>query len=125
MAKSIMQKYTDTWNRECFLCREKAEREGYYGELQHENLDRHHIMYGTANRQLSEHYGLWVYLCKDHHQWGPDAVHFNQETDQHLRKKAQAAFEQKYDHEKWMQVFGMSYLEEGEEYEYTVREDWQ
>lgn len=42
MAKSIIQKRTDPLNRECFLCREEAERNEYYGELRHTGLHKHH-----------------------------------------------------------------------------------
>ena len=38
MAKSIIQKRTDPLSRECFLCREEADRMGYYGELRHTGL---------------------------------------------------------------------------------------
>lgn len=46
MAKSIIQKRTDPLNRECFLCREEAERNEYYGELRHTGLHKHHFIYG-------------------------------------------------------------------------------
>ena len=40
MAKSIIQ---DTRIRECYLCREEAEKRGYYGELKHTGLHKHHL----------------------------------------------------------------------------------
>lgn len=30
-------------------------------------VEVHHIMYGTANRKLSDKYGLIVPLCQEHH----------------------------------------------------------
>lgn len=63
MSKSIMQ---DKCGGECYLCNlllgidtPAACRE------------EHHVMHGTANRKLSEHYGLKVYLCPYHHRNGP------------------------------------------------------
>ena len=50
--------------KECYLCRKDAEALGYSGELTSEGLDKHHVIYGTADRKLSEKTGLWVYLCK-------------------------------------------------------------
>ena len=70
MSKSIVQR-----EKECYICRYLAGEQGYYGELPSTGLHRHHIMFGTANRKKSEHYGLWVYLCVAHHEYGPDAVH--------------------------------------------------
>ena len=67
MAKSIIQAHTDKLSRECILCREEAEKMGYYGELPHTGLHKHHIMFGVANRKKSEHYGLWAYVCNERH----------------------------------------------------------
>ena len=76
MAKSIIQEHTDKLSRECLLCREEAERIGYYGELRHTGLHKHHIMLGTAGRPKAEHYGLWTYLCNErHHEYGPESPH--------------------------------------------------
>ena len=106
MAKSIIQ---DTRIRECFLCREEAEKRGYYGELKHTGLHKHHFIYGRfgAFRKKAEHYGLWGYMCAErHHENGPE--------DRRLKQIAQRAFEAKYGHEKWMQEFEKNYLEEEE-----------
>ena len=52
MGKSIMQ--TD---RACYIC----------GRL--DGLERHHALGGFSsnNRKLSETYGLWVWVCHEHH----------------------------------------------------------
>ena len=50
MSKSIMQT-----EHECYLCGRRF------------GLERHHVLAGTANRRLSEKYGLWVYLCHNCH----------------------------------------------------------
>ena len=118
MAKSIIQKRTNPANRECFLCREEAERIGYYGELPHTGLHRHHFIFGAygALRRAAEHYGLWGYVCTArHHEYGPEAPHVNNEVATHLKQVAQRAFEERYGHEKWMQEFGKNYLEEDED----------
>ena len=110
MAKSIIQKHTDKLSRECFLCREEAERIGYFGELKHTGLHKHHFMHGPM-RKKAEHYGLWAYVCQErHHEYGPEAPHANKEVDLHLQQIAQKAFEAKYSHEEWMAEFGNNYL---------------
>ena len=55
-------------------------------------------------------------MCTErHHENGPEAPHNNAEVDRRLKQIAQRAFEAKYGHEKWMQEFGKSYLEEEED----------
>lgn len=115
MAKSIMQN-----EKECWLCRIRAAAAGYYGELHHTGLHRHHVMFGTGNRKLSEHYGLWVWLCVAHHEYGPEAVHTNREIREMLCQEAQRVFEGKYSHEKYMEVFGKNWLDDDE-----VMPQWQ
>ena len=69
-------------------------------------------MFGVANRKKSEQYGLWVYLCVAHHEYGPDAVHTNRNVRIFLCKIGQQAFEQRYSHEKYMQEFGRNWMHE-------------
>jgi len=90
----------------CFLCGRNGNGDP---------LERHHIFGGTANRQLSEKYGLTVWLCGDRcHRNGPGSVHRSAET---------AQFIYEYGQKKWMNetggsaeefraIFGRSYLEE-------------
>jgi hypothetical protein len=93
------------------LCREEAEARGYYGELNHKGLDKHHIIHGTANRKKSEDYGLWCYVCRArHHIYGPESPHGNSEVDLHLKQIAQREFEKIHPHELWMSEFGRNYL---------------
>lgn len=115
MAKSIIQKKTDPLSRECFLCREEADKIGYFGELKHTGLHKHHFIYGRFGcfRKKAEHYGLWGYVCEErHHEHGPEAPHDNKEVDLHLKQVAQRAFETKYGHDMWMQEFEKNYLDE-------------
>ncbi|MCM1026505.1 MAG: hypothetical protein NC432_08700 [Roseburia sp.] len=73
-------------------------------------LEEHHALMGTQYRKLSEHYGLKVYLCPGHHRIGKEAVHSNIEICRLVQKEAQKAFEARYSHEKWMEVFGRNFL---------------
>ena len=64
----------------CYLCGRNANAD-YYG------LDEHHIFFGTANRRLSEKYGLKVYLCHD--RCHLNGVHKSAEMDKNLKAEAQ------------------------------------
>lgn len=108
MSKSIVQ----LGLKECLICRRNAESVGYYGPLPAAGLHKHHIMFGTANRKLSEHFGLWCYLCVNHHETGSEAVHLNRETDLYLKRLAQKKFEELHSHEEWMEVFGRNYIDD-------------
>jgi len=90
--KSILQT-----EKECFMC----------GTTN--NLELHHVIYGTANRKQSDKYGLVVWLCRDHHT-GDRGVHFNKEFDNALKFYAQSTFEESHSHEEWMKIFGRNYL---------------
>ena len=70
------------------------------------HLEEHHVIDGNPGRKLSEHYGLKVYLCIPHHRTSAEAVHKNIKNRRMLERAAQEAFEQKYSHEKLMEVFG-------------------
>lgn len=111
MSKSIMQSV-----KECYLCRKDAEALEYTGELGSDGLEEHHIMFGTANRQQSEKYGLKVWLCHKHHNedHGLYAVHYNKEVNLRLRMDAETAFLQTHSFKEWMDIFGTNYLDEDE-----------
>lgn len=108
MAKSIMQR-----RKECFLCRRQAEKADYFGELTNKGLHRHHVIFGKGYRKLSEKYGLWVYLCYEHHE-GDTGVHKNKEINVELRQQAEREFLKNHDIKEWMQLFTRNYLEEDE-----------
>lgn len=88
----------------CYLCQIMEDKWNF------KDLQLHHIFHGTANRKLADQYGCYVYLCPEHHLYGEDAVHRNNEVDVGLKKIAQVRFEQEYNHEKFMEVFGKNYL---------------
>jgi len=60
-------------------------------------VEEHHIFYGTANRGLSEKYGLKVWLCSKHHR-GKSGVHFNKALDERLKQVAKQRFEEAYNY---------------------------
>jgi hypothetical protein len=94
MAKSIINN-----DRECFICRDIND------------LHKHHIIHGTANRVLSEKHGLWVFLCGKHHNMSDEGVHFNHPFDVMLKKYAQRIWEEKNgDRTQFIKIFGKSYL---------------
>lgn len=108
MGKSIMQR-----TKECILCRKKATEIGYIGELTDKGLHRHHVIFGKGYRNLSEKYGLWVYLCQEHHE-GDTGVHKNKEINVELRQQAEREFLKGHSIEEWMQLFTRNYLDEND-----------
>ena len=76
-----------------------------------DNLDPHHIFFGS-DRNMSEKYGLWVWLNHDYHfADSPNKTpHNDRETDLFLKRIAQMKFESEYGHEEFMRVFGWNYL---------------
>lgn len=84
--------------KKCYLCGSTV------------GLERHHCIFGDGWRKLADKYGLTVWLCGYHHRDNRNGVHGNNELAKQLKKVAQGAFEKKYSHEKWMQIFGRNYL---------------
>ena len=75
-----------------------------------QNLHCHHVCGGTANRRLSEEYGLKVWLCQYHHT-GQRGVHFNKDLDTQLKKLAQERFEAVYGQNiSFRDVFGKNFI---------------
>lgn len=106
MAKSIMQSKE---TGQCYICRL------LYGDYTIKPvLEEHHVMGGTANRKLSEKYGLKVYLDPDHHRHGTDSVHKNAKVAEMLHREAQKAFERTYPDLSFRKIFGKNYLTENE-----------
>ena len=88
--KSVMQS-----GKKCYYCNSTY------------NLEKHHCLFGTANRKKAEQDGLWVWLCHDCHQ----GVH-NQNTyaKESLQKKAQFQYEIMHSREEFIERYGKSYL---------------
>ena len=87
----------DTVSGKCYVCGAETE------------TARHEIFFGK-NRQLSKQYGMWVNLCPACHNSSPLGVHNNHELDQYLKEIGQKVFEETYSYEKFMEIFGRSYL---------------
>lgn len=102
--KSIMQKPDGT----CYLC---IRLNGDYSEKQ---TQEHHCICGTANRKLSEKYGLKVRLCLPHHLDGRAAVHNNHEIMQMLQQDAQRAFEDRFPELSFREIFGKNFLDDSD-----------
>ena len=95
MSKSILQT-----NKECWICGRQT------------NLHKHHAIHGKkSNRDLSEKYGLWLYLCGAHHNQSNDGVHLNHNRDMEVKMYAQTVFEEKCGtREDFRAIFGKSYI---------------
>ena len=76
--------------RECYLCRR------FYNLHTVRGLEEHYIMYGRGRRELSELYGLKVWLCRRHHNAPPLGVHFNPDTRRALEEEARTALDARY-----------------------------
>ena len=73
------------------------------------NLHRHHV-YGGFRREKSEQWGCWVWLRADYHNMSEHGVHFNRALDRCIKRDCQERFEELYGHEKFIEIFGKSYL---------------
>ena len=101
--KSILQEKDGT----CYLCQKL-----YDIDSRQKNIEEHHVFGGTANRKISEKYGLKVYLCIAHHREGPEAVHRNRKYDLMLKEDAQEAFERSHTRREFVGIFGRNWMEE-------------
>lgn len=85
--------------KECYVCHTT------------QNLHKHHIYEGTANRKKSDQDGCWVYLCARHHNVSKYGVHFNKELELLLKARCQLAWEREYNKttEDFIKRFGRNY----------------
>lgn len=79
--------------KRCYLC-------GQAGVLQ-----KHHCLHGIR-RKAADKYDLTVYLCPTCHM----ELHDHGIGDLKLERLAQKHFEEKYGHEKYMEVFWKNYI---------------
>ena len=91
--KSVIQD-----EKECYLCEAT------------QDLHDHHIFFGP-NRQLSEKYGLKIWLCARHHNMSDYSAHFDKTLDLQFKKTAQRKFEETHTREEFLEVFGRNYLD--------------
>lgn len=92
--------------KECWMCRKVWNREEKY------TLECHHVFFGSANRKLSEKYGLKVWLCHRHHTGSDLAVHASKKADLLLKRFAQKEFESIHGRQEFMNIFGKNWLED-------------
>lgn len=90
-------------DNQCYICAKKGI------DIYHFDLEEHHV-FGGPNRKLSEHYGLKVYLCINHHRCGREAVHKNTQIMQDLHEDGQRAFEKANPGLNFREIFGKNYL---------------
>ena len=92
MAKSILQE-----EKACFLCGTTL------------NLQRHHVLHGTAMRKIADKLGLTLWLCAEHHT-GSYSPHQRKDVDQRLKRFAQSCYEDTHSRDEWMAKVGRNYL---------------
>lgn len=103
--KSILH---DKKDGTCYLCML------LHGDYSRKTTQEHHVFYGTANRRLSEKYGLKVYLCLAHHEYGSEAVHQNKEICLMLKRTAKKAFVQRWPELDFRSIFGKDVPDESD-----------
>ena len=82
-------------------------RADYFG------LEEHHCYEGYGRRELSEQYGLKVYICGDKcHRNGKNSVHKNAKVDRALKKVVQKRAMQYYGWsvEEFIKRIGKNYI---------------
>jgi hypothetical protein len=89
----------------CFLC-SLLEADG----SRRNDLEEHHVIYGRANRKLSEKYGLMIDLCRRHHREGAKAVHITKAIRRTTEAIAQKKFAEVFPDEDYVKIFGKNYL---------------
>ena len=78
------------------------------------HLHKHHIFFGTGDRQISEDNGFWVWLRWDHHiADSPNATpHNDRETDLFYKRMCQRKYEETHTREDFLRLIGRNYLED-------------
>lgn len=75
------------------------------------NVEIHHIIFGTANRDLSDKFGLIVPLCSKHHRTGKHAVHKDINANLFFKKMAQEQFKKHFPQYDFIEIFGKDWLD--------------
>ena len=88
----------------CYLC------EKLHSDYRQKETEEHHVYFGHGLREVSEANGFKVYLCRAHHQDGPEAVHRNHETCLRVQQDVQRAYEKRHSRQEFMDLVGRSYL---------------
>ena len=69
-------------------------------------LDKHHVFTGPR-RKAADKWGCWVWLRHDVHMYMHQQ---DPELERRLKRECQERFEEIYDHDTFMRVFGKNYL---------------
>lgn len=98
--KSVL---SDESNPRCYVCHTTM------------NLHVHHCFPGNGRREVADEQGCWVYLCGPHHNMSNMGVHFNKALDLEIRRRCQAAWEQREgiddpEHAEFRHLFDANYL---------------
>lgn len=71
-----------------------------------DNLERHHMIFGTGYRMLSERYKLIKNICREcHHK-----IHHDGVWARKSKEEGQRMFETRFAREEFIRVFGRSWL---------------
>lgn len=89
----------------CYMCM-------LNGDYRRQQYTEEHHIFGGPNRQISEAEGLKVYLCREHHTAGPEAVHNNADNMKMLREIGQRAYEETHTRQQFMERFGKNYIDD-------------
>lgn len=75
-----------------------------------DNLCIHHI-YRNAFRDKATEYGCWIWVRPDWHNLSNYSIHSDYNLELRLEALCQLAFEDKYSHEMFMDIFKHDYVE--------------
>lgn len=107
MAESILQK-----RKECYICRH------CYNLVTVDNLERHHVFDGAGRRELSDRFGLTVWLCHRHHNEPPGGVHFNAIAMANLQSDAARMFDMLHGDGSCQRIFGKNFKDDNDDIPY-------
>lgn len=76
-----------------------------------DNLHKHHIYFGSADRKISEANGFWIWLTGEYHnQDSRKDIHSNQEFNLRIRRSCQTIFEFDHTRAEFIALIGKNYL---------------
>lgn len=80
-------------DKECFVCGSPY-------------VEKHHIYKGVKCRKIADKEGLWIWLCREHH----NKIHQDRDCDLLLMKLGQQKFEETHTRDEFREKFIKSYL---------------
>jgi len=77
-----------------------------------QNIESHHVFYGSGQRNISDKHGFKVDLCSICHRSQPQGVHGgNRELDLKLKRECQEEFEKEHLRFDFIKLIGRNYLD--------------